>query len=140
MLQSNQKRLLSMLQLDSNQGEELQNDNADDTSEISSDNSKEDEVLLPEESKRAVVSATPKMKEVVIPVYIKRKPRRRNLPSVFTRYTFLNYMSDISKRILCTILSLRTYDFYISESQEFQEEKGGEDCYLRYGSKGSKMM
>ena len=36
MLQSNQKRLLSMLQLDSNQGEELQNDNADDTSEISS--------------------------------------------------------------------------------------------------------
>ena len=68
MLQSNQKRLLSMLRLDSNPGEELQNDNADDTSEISSDNSKEDEVLLPEESKRAVVSATPKMKEVVIPV------------------------------------------------------------------------
>ena len=30
--------------------------------------------------------------------------------------------------------------FFISESQEFQEEKGGEDCYLRYGSKGSKMM
>ena len=141
MLQSNQKRLLSMLQLDSNQGEELQNDNADNTSEISSDNSKEDEVLLPEESKRAVVSATPKMKEVVIPVYIKRKPRRRNLPSVFTRYAFLNYMNDISKRItLCTILSLRTYDFHILESQEFQEEKGGEDCYLRYGSKGSKMM
>lgn len=100
MLQSNQKRLLSMLQLDSNQGEELQNDNADNTSEISSDNSKEDEVLLPEESKRAVVSATPKMKEVVIPVYIKSKPRRRNLPSVFTRYAFLNYMNDISKRIL----------------------------------------
>ena len=79
------KTVVPMLQLDTSLEVDMNNDKEDKFNDNSFDNSRENNVLLPEESKRSVNLAVPKLKEVIIPVYIKGKPRRRNFPSVFTR-------------------------------------------------------
>ena len=83
MLQATQNKLVPILQLDSSLDVDKNNDKENENNENSLDDSKEEEIVFPAESKRSFNSA--KLKEVIIPVYIKRKTRRRNIPSVFTR-------------------------------------------------------
>ena len=80
MIQATQNKLVPILQLDSSLDVDKNNDKEN---ENSLDDSKEDDILFHAESKRSFDSA--KLKEIIIPVYIKRKTRRRNIPSVFTR-------------------------------------------------------
>ena len=79
------KTVVPMLQLDTSLEVDMNDDKEDKFNDNSFDNSRENNVLLPEESKRSVNLAVPKLKEVIIPVYIKGKPHRRNFASVFTR-------------------------------------------------------
>ena len=85
MIRKPQKTVVPMLKLDTSLEVDMNNDKVDKLNDNSFDNSRENDVLLPEESKRSVNLAVPKLKEVIIPVYIKGKPRRRNFQSVFTR-------------------------------------------------------
>ena len=79
------KTVVPMLQLDTSLEVDMDNDKEDKFNDNSFDNSRENNVLLPEESKRSVNLAVPKLKEVTIPVYIKGKHHRQNFLSVFTR-------------------------------------------------------
>ena len=85
MIRAPPKTLVPMLQLDSSLEVDMNNDKEDKFDDNFSDDSRENNLLLPEESKRSVNLAVPKLKQVIIPVYIQGKPRRRNFPSVFTR-------------------------------------------------------
>ena len=85
MIRKPQKTVVPMLKLDTSLEVDMNNDKEDKFNDNSFDNSRENNNLLPEESKRSVNLAVPKLKEVIIPVYIKGKPRRRNFQSVFTR-------------------------------------------------------
>ena len=85
MIRKPQKTVVPMLKLDTSLEVDMNNDKVDKLNDNSFDNSRENDVLLPEESKRSVNLAVPKLKDIIIPVYIKGKPRRRNFPSVFTR-------------------------------------------------------
>ena len=88
-LESNQKKLIPMIQLGTNLDVEMKHAKMDRSNESPLADSTEEGILLPEESKRAVNSDISKIYsdryKIIQPIYVKPQARRRILPSVFTR-------------------------------------------------------